>query len=116
MQAICNNACRESDEVWLGEMQTKRDAVRGGFRHKRGMESKVVASSVRTASGESRMFLERLSSTHACPSFSARSAILRICSLESCVESRENIGALRNAYNADKVGGWPISSLFFASS
>jgi len=96
-------------------MQNKRDAVRDGFTRKRGMESRAVASSVRTASGESRMFLERLSNTVACLSFCARSAILRISSLESCVESLGHSGALRRAYSVHKVGEWPVSSFFFAS-
>ena len=97
-------------------MQNRRDAVREGFKRKRGMESRAVASSVRTASGESRMFLERLSNTDACLSFCARSAILRTCSLESCVESLGHSGALRRAYSVHKVGERPVSSLFFASS
>jgi hypothetical protein len=81
-----------------------RDAVRDGFKRKYGMESKLVASLVRIASGESRMFLERLSSTDGCLSFCARSAILWTCSLESGAESLENSGALRHAYNVHRVG------------
>lgn len=96
-------------------MRNKRDAVRDGVKRKRGMESRAVASSVRTASGESRMFLERLSNTDACLSFCARSAILRTCSLDSCVESLEYSDALRRSYNVHKVGERPTSSLFFAS-
>jgi len=97
-------------------MQNKRDAVRDGFKRKRGMERRTVASSVRTASGESRTFLARLSSTDACLSFCARSAILQTCSLESCVESLERFGAPRRAYSVHKVGERPVSSSFFASS
>lgn len=90
--------------------------MRDGFKRKRGMESKVVASSARTASGESRMFLERLSSTDACLSFCARSAILWTCWFESGAESLENSGASRHAYNVHRVGERPISSFFFALS
>jgi hypothetical protein len=97
-------------------MQDKRDAMRDGFRRKRGMESKVVASTGRSASGESRMFLERLSSTDACLSFCARCAILRTFSLESGVQSLENSGVLSRAYDVHKVGGQSVSSFFFASS
>jgi hypothetical protein len=61
------------------------------------------------------MLLARLSSTDACPSFCARSAILQTCSLEICVGSLEHPGTLRREYSVHKVDEWPVSCLFFAS-
>jgi len=115
VQAILDNVPKEREERWLGVMQNKSDAVRDGFRCKRGMESKDVASSVCTASEESRMFLERLSNTNECPDRRARSAMLRTCSLESGMSSFENSGVLRCAYNACKIDERSLSCFFSAS-